>query len=64
MNNEDKQKIEKIELDILLKKYITNEDNQDATNLKLELIKQLLNNKISYINVISYYYDILNLQDK
>lgn len=64
MNNEDKKTIDKIELELLLKKYITSEDNQDATNLKLELIKQLLNNKITYLNVISYYYDILNLQDK
>lgn len=64
MNHEDKKTIDKIELELLLKKYITSEDNQDATNLKLELIKQLLNNKISYINVISYYYDILNLQGK
>ena len=39
------------------------EDTPEATRLKQELIKELLNKKVKYINVIAYYYDIVNMQD-
>ena len=64
MNIEDKKTIDKIKLQLLIKEYITPELTPEATALKIELINTLLNNKVTYINVISYYYDILNAQDK
>ena len=52
--------VNKIKLQLLLKDYVTAEANANATALKLELINQLLNNELKYINVIQYYYDIKN----
>jgi len=62
MNNKDIKN--KIKLELLIKEYITPELTPEATALKIELINTLLNNKVTYINVISYYYDILNAQGK
>lgn len=60
MNNDNKVIKEKITLDILLKKYMKKEKTEKSTAIKLELINMLINNNTNYINVIAYYYDILN----
>lgn len=61
MNNNLK---EKIKLGLLINELTTPEGTPEATALKIELINTLIDNKVTYINVISYYYDILNAQDK
>ena len=54
----------KVEMELLINEFITAEGTPEATDLKKELILTLINNKMTYVNVISYYYDILNLQGK
>jgi len=57
----------KIIFELTLKEIITNEKTTAATDLKYNLILDLINKQIDYIGVINYYYDIINLnqqQDK
>ena len=54
----------KINLDLLILEYTTKEQTKEATQLKIELINQLINNQIERINLFSYYYDIIKLNDK
>lgn len=55
---------DKITMELLIKQYTTAEGTAAASDLKHELIMTLINSKVPYINVISYYYDILNAQNK
>ena len=60
----DKKTLDKLKIINLINEYTTPEDTPEATALKINLINMLIDNKTYYINVISYYYDILNAQDK
>ena len=60
-NNDIKNKIQ---LDLLINEYMTPEHTPAATDLKKQLIKDLINKQISYIDIINYYYDIKQLNNK
>ena len=60
MNNEIKNKIM---LELMIKEFVTAEETPAATELKVKLIKELIDNEISYINVFHYYYTILKLNE-
>ena len=57
----DKNIKNKVHFELLLNELITDEKAEEATQLKKELIMDLMNKKIKYVNVIGYYYDIMNL---
>ena len=61
---ENKKLKDKIMLDMLIDEHTEEEKTEEATKLKIKLIKMLINEPIEYINVINYYYDIINLNNK
>ena len=54
----------KIKLELLIKDFVTAEETPAATELKVKLIKELIDNEISYINIFHYYYEILKLNEQ
>ena len=55
MNNKD---LNRIKLELLIKELTTPEADVGKTNLKINLILDLINRPIKYVPVIPYYYDI------
>lgn len=55
---------ERSEMERLIKKYMTMEKTREATTKKLQIICMLLNYQISDIDVISIYYQIIDLNNK
>lgn len=60
---DDKTIKNKVHFELLLDELITDEKTEEATQLKKELIMDLVNKKIAFIDVINYYYEIKNFND-
>ena len=60
---DDKTIKNKVHFELLLDELITDEKTEEATQLKKELIMDLMNKKMDFINVISYYYEIIKLNE-
>lgn len=50
-----------IQLQLLINEKTKKEKKEEATQLKIELIHELIKKELKYIDVFNYYYDIQDL---